>query len=438
MDQESGGSAPAINNSPNDKTYNTKKQFLYNPKDSGPFHVYFENNSPDFKGKLNAVKVNDIIYAVHPEIDKKIKEIDSVGRNRIRVILKDSQSANILVSSDKFISHHLDCYIPKFLIVRQGVLSDIEPELTEEVIKNRIQKFDYHCNFEVSAVRRIQKTIIDKNTNEKTKVNTKSVIITFRAQSLPKYVALGHVKVNVTPYIQRVILCYNCFRYGHPSSQCKSKLRCLKCKGEHKTTDCIIETELICFHCNKNHATNELKKCSEFSRQKNIKEAMATNNITYKEAEKQFPKKSYASVLAQSQSDVNLNSLDDLLSFSSPPPNNTNNRSSKFTQIITPSKRQRPSSPNPILSQHNQILSQFNLSQNSGSLLSDPIYQNGISNTPRSLKSLPTTSNNINVSLMVEIIFSVLNILKQNNTFDINKSELTNIINLKCAENNQN
>lgn len=101
------------------------------------------------------------------------------------------------------------------MVVRQGVISNVDTDITEETLKNRIKMFDYHCKFEVFSVKRITKTIYDNNTNEKILINTKSVIITFKSQTLPKYVAYGRVRGAVNPFIQRVILCYNCFTYGH-------------------------------------------------------------------------------------------------------------------------------------------------------------------------------------------------------------------------------
>nr|CAI5869846.1 unnamed protein product [Callosobruchus analis] len=47
---------------------------LYKQTDMGPFQVYAENNSPDFTGKLNPIKVGDIILKYLPEIHNQIKK----------------------------------------------------------------------------------------------------------------------------------------------------------------------------------------------------------------------------------------------------------------------------------------------------------------------------------------------------------------------------
>lgn len=425
------------------KKIRKKNRYLYNSGDSGPYHVYVENISTEFRGKLNAIKINEIIYSMHPELDHKIKEIDSIGRNRIRITFKDGQSANRLVGSERLLSQGLESYIPRFLVIRQGVISDIHVDLEEDYLKNKIKMFDLHCKFEVISVNRIKKYIIDKETKEKKLSNTKSVIVTCRTQILPKYIAIGHVRSKVSPYIQKVVLCYNCFRYGHSSNQCKSKGRCLNCQGDHKINECTEEKEIQCFYCEKNskykddaiHATNEIKKCKEFTRQKQIKKAMTEQNMSNKDAEKLFPRQTYAKVVDTNK--ITENRIIDCVSTDfkearSSNPINSQNRSAYFTQIKTPQKRIRTLSPSPTLESHNQIISQFNFSQGSGSILSDPIYQAGISNNHLTQTSL--NKSEINVNNMVDLVISVLDILKEKRLVNINKSELTELINLKMQE----
>ncbi len=43
--------------------------------------------------------------------------------------------------------------------------------------------------------------------------------------------------------------CYNCCRYGHLASKCRSKLRCGRCSMSHQTHECTSET-LRCCNCN--------------------------------------------------------------------------------------------------------------------------------------------------------------------------------------------
>lgn len=77
--------------------------YFYENTDSGPYVVYIENKSPNFNGKLSALKVGEIIFNIHPELDSRIKNIDSLGRNRIKIVFKDLMSANILIKSSLLI-----------------------------------------------------------------------------------------------------------------------------------------------------------------------------------------------------------------------------------------------------------------------------------------------------------------------------------------------
>lgn len=422
-----------------------KTKFYYEKNDLGPYHVYIENNSTDFKGKLNAIKVNDIIYNLHIELDNKIKEIESIGRNRVRINFKDSKSANSLVDSNLLKDQNLEAYIPKFNILRKGVISGIDTELDNDTLKNKIKQFDAHCNFTILYVQRITKTAIDEITNQKKYINTRAVIVTFKTQTLPKYIAIGHVRCEVRPYTQRVIMCYNCYRYGHTSKQCKSNIRCPNCAEQHNANECPVQvSDITCLNCNGRHKTNELKKCPEFSRQKNIKKAMAEKNISYKDAEKYIPRETYATIAARIKNtditDVDLgdwdNTLDQSLSQKKIP---SQHQSTRFTLTKTPTKRNRVSSPvHDIHSQHKQILLQHKIQEQGTNILNDQIYKQGIATNNQKLYSTTGIEQNINTNKIVELVISILNILKENNTFDINKSEIERLINYKmtCTDNN--
>lgn len=416
-----------------------RTKFLYSNNELGPFFVIIENTSPEFKGKLNAIRVNDIIYSVHPELDNKIKEIDSIGRNRVRISLKDSKTANYLVNSNHLKPHNLEAYVPKYLVLKQGVISGIDKELSEETLKSKIKQFDSHCNFTVYSVRRITKAIIDPKDQQKKRIDTKSVIVTFKCSILPKYVAIGHVRCQVNTFIQRVVLCYNCFRYGHTKQQCKSNSRCLKCgDSKHKLEECKTE-ETKCFHCKGEHLPNETRKCLEFSRQKQIKQSMAENNLPYKDAEKSLPKKTYASVLinvSKSQSDVDLQSVDTFSQISRTQKNAPNQtHSTYFTQTKIPTKRNRPTSPDQIFSQHKEILSQFQPHHAGNGILNDPNYRSSLTINP--ITSPPNNTslnqNKINLENIVELVISVLNTMKDKQSFEINKSDLKELINSRIS-----
>lgn len=104
-------------------------------------------------------------------------------------------------------------------------------------------------------------------------------------------------------YTFPTIQCFNCCRFGHTKTQCRSKPRCYKCGDEHTADSCSTEEDCatccLCSGCH--YATN--KSCPEFIRQKSIKLSMAENCLSYAEASKLHPSvgKSYADILSSTK-----------------------------------------------------------------------------------------------------------------------------------------
>lgn len=136
MIMETTESNGIVNTKKNIGLEKVKAKLLYALTDIGPFNIVIENSSQEFTGKLSAIKINEKIFYHHPELDNKIKEIESVGRNRVKVQCKDGKSANYLILSKKLEKDNLDVYIPKSFITRQGVIYGVENDISIEFIKN--------------------------------------------------------------------------------------------------------------------------------------------------------------------------------------------------------------------------------------------------------------------------------------------------------------
>ncbi|XP_050516208.1 uncharacterized protein LOC126891073 [Diabrotica virgifera virgifera] len=179
--------------------------------------------------------------------------------------------------------------------------------------------YDLHCKFEVLQVTRLNRRQVDENGTQY--IPTKTCVVSFKSQVLPKYITINKVLKEVEPYKQKVLLCFNCLRFGHTGGQCKSKARCDKCQESHNSKDCK-KTDLTpkCFNCSGDHFTTNLSACQEFQRQKLIKDAMSSNNISYQDANKQFPSNSYAKVTS-----INTEQTTNLSCLKTFPPLNPNN-----------------------------------------------------------------------------------------------------------------
>lgn len=419
----------------------TKQVYFYKNTDTGPYFVYIENELEGFKGKLNAIKIGDILFQKHPELDNKISSIESIGRNRIRIKFKDSKSANNLLKSTCLKSYNLIQYVPKSISHKFGIIRGVDLDLTEEYIKQKIQPFDMHCHFEIESVKRMhRKEQLQDGTRNF--IPTRTIFISFRASTLPKYISINHVRIAVEQYNQKVLLCYNCFRYGHLSKQCKSNIRCLKCKEEHNITECQKVLSPKCFHCEGEHYTNEINKCQEYSRQKTIKKLMTENNLTYYEANQQTPKITYASALKtntnNNQTGTNNNTYaintyisndkrTNISSQTSPRISHNQNTPKQYVFPKThPHKRPKlTSSQNETFDLRKQILKPINKPSNSGSIINNKIYSSNI---------VPSTSKpdfpclSLSSDSLINLILCVINNLKQQKTFDIQESALLSMI----------
>lgn len=187
----------------------------------------------------------------------------------------------------------------------------------------------------------------------------------------------------------------------------------------------------------------EYDKCPEYDRQKRIKEVMPEKNISYSDAIKLFPKNTYASAVKSnngtnslvntnnSQNVVSLaNSFNALTNLTYNPENFINNSQStskqnKYTIHKTPAKLVRPSSPNPLLTEQNEIIKPINHDL-SGGILSQSSYK-------KNMGGIRTEFDEDIVDSLVHINTDVIRSLN-NNHFLFLKSDLLNIVKdrLRC------
>lgn len=454
----SGNNTGAIpKNTDNAAAKKPRPVFKYSRNDIGPFIVYVEDNKSDFKGSLNAIKVGGIILAEFPESDNKIKNISSIGKNRVKIICADSEQANSLIESPSLLKYNLIAYIPTFLVYKRGVIRGVCKDYSEESLKNIIRPFDSNLKFEVQEVKRIKRKLSSTErermgmTNISTStqddlVPTQSIIVDFKANSLPKYVVMNRVRCEVEPYIQKVLLCYNCFRFGHIGKQCKSSIRCLLCGDKHNKEKCDkLITHNKCLNCQGGHLTTQLNLCPEFKRQKNIKTAMSQSSLSYNEAARTIPKISYADVVqkqisagaAGSQSfninqESRINTASNVLNMSNTQ-RQCQNRVFTTQQNNRANKRMRPATPDATAVTHSQIVAPFSIPNNNGSVLN---HYSNLNNTNR-VDPENTDRDQLSQAIL-EIITIILDKLKEQSSLRLTDLDLASLISSKLRNFNLN
>ncbi|KYN22262.1 hypothetical protein ALC57_05347 [Trachymyrmex cornetzi] len=112
----------------------------------------------------------------------------------------------------------------------------------------------------------------------------------FRGQCLPRSVTYLHVSFPVLPYFPRVLMCFSCLRYGHVSSDCKSKPRCARCGSQKHpiAEDCRrLQLPPICCNCGGQHLPSS-SGCPTYMRHKQIYAYATIENLSYSDARQKF------------------------------------------------------------------------------------------------------------------------------------------------------
>lgn len=204
----------------------------------------------------------------------------------------------------------------------------------------------------------LRKTVIDGKA-EFTPIET--VVLTFDGQILPKRVFMCYNSLPVDLYIFPTIQCFNCCRYGHIRSQCRSTPKCFKCGQGHSGDSCSVEEDSVfCCQCLGSHFATS-RKCPEYSRQKSIKESMAKNCISYAEAIKLHPPitKLYAEVVSANVTSPSLNPP--VFNYTVSPNKNNNTTSYKKTVFRKPVTPQKPLNKGYNKSIHAELTKDYNI-----------------------------------------------------------------------------
>ena len=118
-------------------------------------------------------------------------------------------------------------------------------------------------------------------------------------------------KKGIIRNIHPVVQCFKCLRYGHTKILCKSTINhCGKYGEEHDKEFCQNEFQ-YCVYCKSNDHGSIARSCPIYLKQRRIKEIMAKNNVSFKEAEKIENNPSYSKAVNNNR--ININNRYDIL-----------------------------------------------------------------------------------------------------------------------------
>lgn len=284
------------------KVFNLNNIHLYGES----FYVFLESTDDKNVGRLHPMYVGHILL-------KKLKianiiSINSTGRNRIKVSMKSAFDVNNLINNKQLEAEHLRAFVPSYLVERKGIIRGVDTRFDESYVKDNLES--YSPILDIKRMHR--KTVVDGSDKY---IPRQMIIITFEGNLLPQYVTINSVQFSVEPFVGRVVQCFNCLQYGHISKQCKStKALCSKCSKEKTGEHTCEAKDTYCLFCKSKTHSSTSKECSNYTKQKNIKEYMAAHNLPFLEAKKKI-QASFSNVITSQNKFEVLGNLNNEIEF---------------------------------------------------------------------------------------------------------------------------
>lgn len=383
-------------NDVNNSAHTPIGRLLYQASDAAPYivHIQKEKNSEnDNNNMIHPVALGRFLkkYSFKNIINGSLKKI---GRNKAVIGFSNFIDANNFINNDTLKQNYYKAFIPTHTITRMGVVRGIPADWTDDEVISNIS-VPIGCG-NILKIRRFKRKVINNGNSEF--VPTETVVLTFDGQVLPKRVYLCYNSLPVNLYIFPTIQCFKCCRYGHIKAQCRSVSRCFKCGSGHSGENCSIEEDDVrCCLCSGSHMATD-RKCPEYSRQKNIKESMAKNCISYAEALKLHPSinKSYADVLISTPSLHN-----NMIHLNNNAVNNIPDRKSyKKTVFLKPKAPHHNLNKGYDRAAHESLINEFNI----------PSSSNGVA-----LKNNEQLNTSLNNMALKDLIIALIQSLSSNN-----------------------
>lgn len=264
----------------------------YSHTDSGPFYVFVEHKNKSL-GKLFPIRVGYYLRLAN-EFKRSIQDIKSVGRNRVKVIVDNFKSANEMVNNELLTRNGLVAYVPKFYTQKKGVIRMVDTFFSNDFLFQNIES-----SKKVLEVKRLERKIVDNDGKEKI-VQRQIIVVSFLGNEIPRQVRINGVNFPVEPYITPVIQCRKCLRYGHITKVCqKTDSCCSKCSLVHPEGEC--DDQPMCIYCKSGDHSSISRQCPIYLKQKRIKERMARQNLSFKEAEALENNPSYNKIVSNNR-----------------------------------------------------------------------------------------------------------------------------------------
>lgn len=115
------------------------------------------------------------------------------------------------------------------------------------------------------------------------------VMVTMEGGNIPQYFSMygGVTRISVRPFVEPVIQCFSCLRFGHTQDKCGRYKTCHTC-GKAFHGEC--SEKACCINCGGCHSSKD-KNCIVYQENCEIKNIMADRNISAFEARREILKR---------------------------------------------------------------------------------------------------------------------------------------------------
>lgn len=228
-------------------------------------------------GSFEANKAKILRYA-HGK-GYKISEVKDRGFAKVDLIFDNYIEANRCLDDKTDVNGGKEVMfeIPSRAKICRGVITgwDLQAPLDELIDSMEITS-------NIVAVERLKRRVYDKDTKTVRETISHVICMTWEGNCVPTEIRIygGLTRLKVRPFVDNVLQCFRCYKFGHLMKHCRTRPMCIAC-GECFHGHC--DREYRCVNCNGRHKATS-KRCPVYEYNTELKKIMASNNVSINEA----------------------------------------------------------------------------------------------------------------------------------------------------------
>lgn len=212
----------------------------------------------------------------------KFTTLERTGRNKWVITFDNRSAANEAIDNHLIKESKFSINIPWYLLYRKVIIKGIPEDYDIEEVTNELKTGNPNIIFE--EITRMKRRMRNNDSSAPTYIESSSVKVNIRSQTIPSWVFLWRIRLAVVPFISGIRQCFRCGALGHSSNFCKGPERCLSSgRDRHHGQGCT--QPLSCVNCTGNHPSLH-NSCPEVAKRREISRVMAIHNVDYVSAKK--------------------------------------------------------------------------------------------------------------------------------------------------------